>query len=72
MKMLPNEIVNKIIMMSIPHYDYIKELKDGIKHVNNWNWWDSNVNFYTHETFKYTEFFKESNKNVVYHTKFII
>lgn len=72
MKMLPIELINKIIMMARPHYEYIKELKDGFKHVDDWNYWDYSVNFYTHEEFKYTEFFKESNKPVKYHTKFYI
>lgn len=71
-KELPIELINKIIMMSRPQYKYIKELKEGIAHVNDWNIWDYKVNFYTHENFTYTEFFKESTKPVKYHTKFIV
>ena len=47
--MLPNEIVNKIIMMSIPQYNYMIELKFDINHIKNWNKWNKKVNPYTHK-----------------------
>ena len=59
--MLPNEIVNKIIMMSIPHYDYIIELKSDFKHVKDWNEWDKKINPITHKEFKVVQLYNYNN-----------